>query len=96
MTWEWLRLPLQLLCLVSVFISIDQAYDETEDKLLGAHHLLYDPYNGERAPVRWERLYGNLDEHFTELTEAYEPSGKMNEILFNYRCIFFATFVMKQ
>ena len=91
MTW-------QLLCLVSVFISIDQAYDETEDKLLGAHHLLYDPYNGERAPVRWERLYGNLDEHFTELTEAYEPSGTLNESLFDYtsRCIFFASFVMKQ
>ena len=63
---------------MSVSISFNQAYVEDEDSLLGAHDLLYDPYDGGRAPFRSERLHRYPDESSTAFTEPYETPGMLN------------------
>ena len=63
---------------LSVSISIGHAYLEDEDSFLGEQDLLYDPYDGGRAPFRFERLYRYPDENSTVFTESYESPGMLN------------------
>ena len=79
---------------MSVSISFNQAYVEDEDSLLGAHDLLYDPYDGGKAPFRSERLHRYPDESSTAFTESYEPPGMLN-LVWKYIVLLW-TFVIRK